>query len=359
MMNNRVTSFVNVRELAMRSENSKTISMADVARLALVSKATVSKVLNGKPGVSEDTRARVRRVCEENGYRLNTSIQDLVRERRTGSTRSIAFVLVGKEFSDPAYSRFIDGIAGCAAENNFHLVFTSLTGNETLMYDLPPILRDGRVDGLLISGTLTSKTIAIVHKLGIPHVVLGNYSSSIKGHSPVVEINLSIGIYKAFEQLKLADKRRIAFFDEDLNRYLNKTIFEAFKASLQENDLTFYQDLVYVGAGSMAGAFSALKDLFSADKLPFDAIFCHDFRVASEISHLITGRFGLKGAIDIILVTSRPYSYYRLPVPAVYIDDNMDSIAYSGTNLLLAAIMQGEDISDQNILIKSTVEVSL
>jgi len=343
----------------MVSGRSKMISMSDVARLAFVSKATVSKVLNGKPGVSENTRARVRRVCEENGYRLNTSIQDLVRERRTGSTRSIAFVLVGKEFSDPAYSRHIDGIAGCAAENNFHLVFVNLIGKETLVFDLPPILRDGRVDGLLISGKLTPTIIGVINKLGIPHVVLGNYSNSIKGDSPVAEVNLGIGIYKALEQLKLAGKRRIAFFDEDLNRYLEKLIFEAFKASLQENDLAFLQDLVYVGAGSMTGAFSALKDVFRADKLPFDAICCHDFRVASEISHLITGRFGLERAIDIILVTSRPYSYYRLPVPAIYIDNNIDSIAYSATNLLLASIMQGEDISNRNIMIKSTVEVCL
>ncbi|GEM_PF-4577485 len=74
----------------MRSRSAEKISISYVARLAIISKVTLSKTLNGKPALFEDTRTKIRR----NGYSLYTRIQKLAKEKRTGSTRSIAFVLV-------------------------------------------------------------------------------------------------------------------------------------------------------------------------------------------------------------------------------------------------------------------------
>ncbi|MDX2700809.1 LacI family DNA-binding transcriptional regulator, partial [Streptomyces ipomoeae] len=64
---------------------------ADVARLAGVSRKTVSRVLNNEPYVSEEARTKVLAAAEELGYRLNQAARALA----SGRTRSIGVVALG------------------------------------------------------------------------------------------------------------------------------------------------------------------------------------------------------------------------------------------------------------------------
>src|SRR5690242_9982059 len=70
----------------------------DVARLAGVSRKTVSRVLNGEPYVSADVRRRVLKAAEDLGYRLNHAARALA----SGRTRSIGVVTLGTAGYGPA-----------------------------------------------------------------------------------------------------------------------------------------------------------------------------------------------------------------------------------------------------------------
>lgn len=74
------------------------ISMDDVAVKAGVSKATVSRVLNGKNPVSPKARKKVLTACKSLNYRMNANIQDLILKSRNGFTRNLAFVMVDVSF---------------------------------------------------------------------------------------------------------------------------------------------------------------------------------------------------------------------------------------------------------------------
>ena len=73
--------------------------MRDVAELAGVSKQTVSAVLNGKPGITAETQARIRQAVATLGYRLDNVASSL----RTGRTRIIALVV--SDISSPFIGR--------------------------------------------------------------------------------------------------------------------------------------------------------------------------------------------------------------------------------------------------------------
>lgn len=197
-------------------------SMLDVAQKAGVCKSTVSYVLNGKPGVSDETRSRVLNACDELGYRINKSLQDFIRGKLSGITRNIAFVLVGRNFADPSYARLVDGIAAGAAENNYHLVLAKLSGNEESIMELPPILRDSRVDGVLISGHVNHQVIDVLHQLDTPIVILGSYHESITGDNSVVDLNVKGMYIRTIEYLKQQGKTRIAYFSNTLEPYNDK-----------------------------------------------------------------------------------------------------------------------------------------
>ncbi|MDX2698283.1 LacI family DNA-binding transcriptional regulator, partial [Streptomyces ipomoeae] len=77
--------------LVGRSEGSSVPRSADVARLAGVSRKTVSRVLNNEPYVSEEARTKVLAAAEELGYRLYQAARALA----SGRTRSIGVVALG------------------------------------------------------------------------------------------------------------------------------------------------------------------------------------------------------------------------------------------------------------------------
>jgi LacI family transcriptional regulator len=70
-------------------KKTEAMTVYDIARVAGVSAATVSRVLNEYPNVSEKTRQRVLRVIEKSGFRPNVNARRLVH----GNSRQICFVL--------------------------------------------------------------------------------------------------------------------------------------------------------------------------------------------------------------------------------------------------------------------------
>jgi LacI family transcriptional regulator len=296
------------------------VSMDDVAAKAKVSKATVSRVLNGKGVVSEKARKKVLAACNELKYKINFNIQDLILKSRTGSTRNIAFVMVGKEFADPAYAHLIDSISSQINKHHYHLMLVKLTGEEKNIYDLPPILRDERIDGILLSGSIKPDTVQIIEAMQIQCVVVGNYSSHLLRSLSSVRSNLELLTFNTITELVNLGKKRIAFVEEVFDNYCVQEYLKSYKLALKENGLEFDENICYFGKCRFSGIFDVLKPVFCEKKLPFDAIFCPDMRLAREISHLILAHFGFSREIKVLLATARPFDYYKLPVPTFYIE---------------------------------------
>ncbi len=312
--------------------------MNDVAERAKVSKATVSRVLNGKGVVSPKARTQVIKACEELKYKLNFNIQDLVLKARNGATRNIAFVMVGKEFADPAYAHQIDEISSEVNKRHYHLMLVKISGKEKTVYDLPPILRDERIDGILLTGEITPETVRVMEEMQSQCVVLGNYSSQLLRSLSCVRRNVELPVLDIIKKLAESGKKRIAFVEENYNNFAVQQTLTAYKMALSENGLTFDENICYFGKGPFSGIFNILKPVFECNDLPFDSILCKDLRLAREISHLIIAHFGLEREIDILLVTTRPFDYYELPVPTIYLEQSTKTHIEAALQLLIDQI---------------------
>lgn len=318
--------------------------MEDVAQKAGVSTATVSRVLNSKSLVSPKAREKVISACKELDYKLNFNIQDLVLKTRNGSTRNIAFVMVGREFADPAYAHLIDGVSSAINEFHYHLMLVKITGNESNVYELPPILRDERVDGILLSGELKTNTVELMETLGPKCVVIGNYSERLLRSLSSVQVKVEAKIFDLIERLVKLGKKNIAFAEECPDNYSSIKYFNAYKQALNEFGLTFDEKICYFGHGPLSGVFDIMNPVFCSPELPFDSILCPDMRIAQEISYLIIGRFGLKNKSDITMAAFRQSEYFKLPVPAVYYDDDIGKTVESALRQLIDQI-EGKGIS--------------
>src|SRR5690349_23539852 len=96
-------------------------TLEEVALRAGVSRATVSRVVNGSPKVSPDVRRAVESAIAELGYIPNRAARSLV-TRRSGSVAVVITEPTGRLFSDPFFPRLLRGISSALNARDLQLV---------------------------------------------------------------------------------------------------------------------------------------------------------------------------------------------------------------------------------------------
>jgi LacI family transcriptional regulator len=137
----------------------------DLARLAGVSQATVSRVLTNSPRVSPDTRARVLQVLKEANYTPNA----LARAMKTGRTDTIGVFMT--RVTSPFHAALLDEIGRLLSEVGLHMILWNIEHDpeETVS----EVIQQRLVDGfILTSATYDSKLHSIAVASGTPTVLL-------------------------------------------------------------------------------------------------------------------------------------------------------------------------------------------
>jgi LacI family transcriptional regulator len=121
-------------------------TITDVAREAGVSKASVSAVLNHKPGVSDRTRARVQEVMERLNYRPSGPVLGRAPSRRR---RSLGLVI--KEMDNPYYSEVATGALTEGRKHGYTVLVASSEGDYEAEKEAVELMREQGVDGLIVT----------------------------------------------------------------------------------------------------------------------------------------------------------------------------------------------------------------
>lgn len=182
--------------------------ISDIARQSGVSISTVSLVLNNKPGISEETRARVLEAAEKLEYPLKLSSDD-----KNISMSTIGMLIKTDPDSSPQanpfYSKVILGIEDVCRRNGINLLFATLPVDENnIPIEIPQLLYNDTVDGLLMVGICANESFkSISDKRMLPVVLVDGYSK-INGFDSVVSDNFQAA-YQAVEYLIRKGHRHI------------------------------------------------------------------------------------------------------------------------------------------------------
>jgi len=144
------------------------VTLADVAREAQVSAATVSRLMRGGARVNAATRQRI----EDAANRLNFDLE----ARKT--SRIIAFLLSNRGVLHPFHSSILMGAEAYCAEHDYGLLFLPLQYSLTFAIDrlmLPEILlRKTVVAGAIVAGTNSRSMLELLSRHDVPWIALGN-----------------------------------------------------------------------------------------------------------------------------------------------------------------------------------------
>lgn len=183
-------------------------TIADVARAAGVSKGTVSAVLNGRPGVSDTTRRRVRDLCESMGFRASSTARALA-----GAPSKIVGLTLNREARtlglEPFFMELISGLEEELAAQSYGLLVQMARDEAAEAACYRSWWHERRVDGVLVCDVREGdERVAELMRLGMPAVVLGPPSAS--GSLPSLWSDDSASATDTVRYLAALGHRRIA-----------------------------------------------------------------------------------------------------------------------------------------------------
>jgi LacI family transcriptional regulator len=240
-------------------------SLQDIANLAGVSTATVSRALNDREGVNPQTRERILRTAREMGYVPNAAAKGLA----TSRTYTLGLITYERPPQQPI-SNFPDetlqGVDQEARQRGYHVMTTFV--NEDMMQDAMrvPLVSEGRVDGLILVGpALTASFIIQLYSSGIPIVLVDNLLSETNMDAIVCD-NVG-GMYDMTQHLiGTHGLRKLVFFSGPADWFSSRERRQAYEKALTEIGQTphviYMQDTTMsMGHAAMLEALERFPDL--------------------------------------------------------------------------------------------------
>ncbi|MEU0882267.1 LacI family DNA-binding transcriptional regulator [Lentzea sp. NPDC005914] len=270
----------------------------EVARLAGVSKSTVSRVLNGAPHVSARARDAVRRAVIQLDYTPNQAARSLAGHR----ANAIALVVSepsGRVLADPFFAGVMRGVHAELAGHRTQLVLMMSQPGDVGSY-----LTSGHVDGaLVISLHGHDPLLSLLHDNGLPVVAGGRPLAG--GPVPYVDSDNFTGAVEATQHLISLGCKRIATIAGPSDMAVGLDRLSGWRRAMSGRRT----DLVAYGDFTPAGGASAMTSLLSREP-ELDAVF-----VAADIMAL--------GALQVLHATG-----LRVPddVAVVGFDDSMPAV---------------------------------
>jgi LacI family transcriptional regulator, galactose operon repressor len=283
------TGFTRYAQIVNETRRRPTIY--DVARLAGVSTATVSRALNDTGKIAPATRAAIDAAVEQLGYEPNRIARSLV----TRTTQTIALLL--PDIANPFYAALVSGIQHAALQHDHTMLLCTTEGEPEREEQYLNLLRAKRVDGALVDGlVLPPDRIARIVRDGFPIVCLDRDidSSSI----PLVQVDNRLGGLLATNHLISLGHRTIAHVAGTAALGISDERLAGYRDALLGSGITPDPRLVEHGHFSEEGGYEAVARLIER-AVPFTAVFAgndlsaigaiaaleeHGLRVPSQVS---------------------------------------------------------------------------
>ncbi|WP_318153764.1 LacI family DNA-binding transcriptional regulator [Paenibacillus vietnamensis] len=252
-----------------------------MAKLAGVSEATVSRVLNNVGPIKEETRERVLQAAKELGYVPNALAQQFARRRSGNIGVILPFVPKVHLFSTYYFSEILSGIGESAKRFGYDLllIFREPDGAR----DYVKLFRTQKIDACVMLGSQDvpeeRAALAELKREGYPFCLV-NQRFEGEGFD-TVDADHVTGSMEAVRHLLEQGKRSIAFVNGPEQYSSSGDRLEGYRAALAEAGIPFRQELVYAGNYSRKSGYELSADMAGPIRTgTIDAVFAANDRMA-------------------------------------------------------------------------------
>lgn len=313
----------------------------EIAKLAGVSPAAVSIAMNGKPGISDETRERILNIARQLNYCTNATSAKVLRDRSTyiAVLYRTDSLLVDQSF----YSEMCNAAMITCRDLGYTLVSTYITGEDSAL-ELPPSIRSGEVDGVLIFGDQEPGIYVELSKIGMPFVIL---DSSRVSQYPSVFVDYSQAAYLATKHLIDLGHRDIAFLSNGTLHDFNTLTLNGFQQAATEAGIALYPNRFQIDMEDTVTVEQCLEKALAGPCKP-TAIFCTVDMYALKVMRKLF-QMGYRVPEDISLIGIDDVALSQLIFPGLTtMNVDRDAMIREGLQML-SKLLQGQKCESRRL----------
>lgn len=319
----------------MRSGIMTNVTIKDIARIANVSYATVSRALNNHKDVNEQTKQKILKICKEVGYSPNAIARGLVKQ----NTYTIGLLV--PDITNPYYPEVARGVEDEASKENYNVFLCNTNWDMMKEVDYFNLLIAKRVEGIIIA-PVSDDTMKFVDKFNdrLPIIFLGtrvegdkyNYIviDNIKGGEMITEYLISLG------------HRKIAFIGgmQGSSTFVDRV--SGYKNALKKHNIEIDEKMIFTSGYRKKDGSNTLRAMVKESNMP-TAIFAISDLVALGVIEAAE-EMGLSIPDDISLVGFDDIPYASLPkIRLTTVSQPKDNIGRESVRILLEKL-ESKDI---------------
>lgn len=266
------------------------ITIKDIAKEANVSITTVSRVLNNKPDVGDDTRAKILKIIEEMNYNPNSVARGLVMQK----THTIGLII--PDISNPFFPQIVRAVEDKAQELGYSVILFNTDNHLERERKAVELFKSKQVDGLIVSLSLGNEKI--LKNLKASNYPVVQIDRSVLDHIyPLVSIDNKKSAYQMVEYLIKKGHKKIAHISGDLNTTTARERLSGYKKVLKDYEIEINEDYIIEGDYTQDSAYKDMQHLLELESPPTAVFAANDLSAAGVYKALFDA--GLKIPEDI------------------------------------------------------------
>ncbi|SFJ64137.1 transcriptional regulator, LacI family [Halobacillus dabanensis] len=210
-------------------------TIEDVAKLAGLSRTTVSRVINNQPYVTDEKRQRIIQAMNDLGYVPNSSARRL----RSQRTETIAVLL--PRLTNPFFGNLIEAIEEKASEWGYQVIVCQTHDSKKKEMDYLQLLKTKQVDGMIMASLVNEWKDVEPNLESGPIVFCNEYMD--ESCIPMIHMDHKQAAYEATSHLLNEGCRQIAYVSGGPESHLSRKRKEGFIEAIEQHGLSFQEEL--------------------------------------------------------------------------------------------------------------------
>ena len=332
---------------------SKRTTSVDVAKLAGVSRTTVSFVLNNVSGmsISHPTRQRVLDAAKELNYHPDMAGRKLA----SGKSNTIGLVIrqsPEQVFADAFLIQVVLGVEGAAAQQGFHVLLKPVEPDDHNGYTR--LIHENYVDGILVSGPREDDIELLnLHRQGVPIMLMGQLPNS---DIPFVDINAIAGAASAVHHLIDHGHSQIAMITNAPLTYTSaQQRRDGYHQALREAGFEINNTFLREGNYTPASGFNTMSELLKLIPCPTAVFVASDVVAMGAIQAIKRASLRVPDDVAVVGFDDIPLAgYYDPPLTTVRLPAY--GLGWAAGDRLVRMIL-GESLEQYQLLLESELVV--
>jgi LacI family transcriptional regulator len=333
---------------------SKLPTIMEIAKQLNISASTVSRALNGHPGIGLRTRTRVQELAKKLNYEPNQTA--LFFQQR--KTYTIGVIL--PELSELFFSASISGIEDTAERNNYTVLLGQSHDDQEREKKIVETMKNHRVDGLVVSiskNTNNYEHFEALKKYNIPVVFFDRIPNMSNIH--YVACNMASGTIQAINYLFRMGHRVVGMINGPEKLFASQERKQGYQQAMAKNRLKFDPYLIVNTDLTPEGTYRATEELLKSKRKPTAIVAFNDYVAMDAVQCALKNNRKVNKDLCFVSYANLPISHYTAFPPQASVEQFPYLQGQKATEILLELLAKDKNEQANTTFYKIILESQL